>query len=263
LPTLRAAIPPWRDPYSILFGSGYAGLGNFRSEGGKIFVLLTNPLGVDTFFSKIRVACPGGKAMQVKNQMSRKVVTIPPNTSILRAIEIMRDKSIRHLPVVEEGELVGLVTEGDLRQASLLSLVDKVSIDDVMIKKPVTISPEASIEEAARLVYRHRIGGLPVVVGRKLVGILTIVDILAAFIQLLGILKSSSRIDMILGGKPHAFEEVSAVLRNHRAEIISVGMSNHKDRKKRVYYFRVGKCPVKRIVNELEKKGYKVLSVVE
>ena len=201
--------------------------------------------------------------MQVKNQMSRKVVTIPPNTSILRAIEIMRDKSIRHLPVVEEGELVGLVTEGDLRQASLLSLVDKVSIDDVMIKKPVTVSPEASIEEAARLVYRHRIGGLPVVVGRKLVGILTIVDILAAFIQLLGILKSSSRIDMILGGKPHAFEEVSAVLRNHRAEIISVGMSNHKDRKKRVYYFRVGKCPVKRIVNELEKKGYKVLSVVE
>ena len=201
--------------------------------------------------------------MQVKNQMSRKVVTIPPNTGILRAIEIMRDKSIRHLPVVKDGELVGLVTEGDLREASLLSLVDKVSIDDVMIKKPVTVSPEASIEEAARLVYRHKIGGLPVVAGKKLVGILTIVDILAAFIQLLGILKSSCRIDMILGGKPHAFAEVSAVLRNHRAEIISVGMSNHRDRKKRVYYFRVGKCPVAPIVNELKKKGYKVLSVVE
>jgi hypothetical protein len=68
---------------------------------------------------------------------------------------------------------------------------------------------------------------------------------------------------MILGNKPHAFAEVSALLRNHRAEIISVGMSNHKDRKKRVYYFRVGKCPVKPIVNELKKKGYKVLSVVE
>jgi acetoin utilization protein AcuB len=195
--------------------------------------------------------------------MSKKVVTIPPDTSILRAIEIMREKSIRHLPVVKEGELVGLVTEGDLRQASLLSLVDKVSIDDVMIKKPVTVSPDASIEEAARRVYRHKIGGLPVVAGRKLVGILTIVDILAAFIQLLGILKSSSRIDVILGGRPHAFEEVSAVFRNHRAEIISVGMSNHKDRKKRVYYFRVGKCPLKSIVSELRKKGYKVLSVVE
>ncbi len=200
--------------------------------------------------------------MQVKNQMSKEVVTIPPDTSILRAIEIMHQKSIRHLPVVEEGELVGLVTEGDLRQASLLSLVDKVSIDDVMIKNPVAVSPDASIEEAARLVYRHKIGGLPVVVGRKLVGIITIVDILAAFIQFLGILKSSSRIDMILGGKPHAFGEVSAVFHSHRAEIISVGMSNHKDRKKRVYYFRVGKCATKPIVNELREKGYKVLSVL-
>jgi acetoin utilization protein AcuB len=201
--------------------------------------------------------------MLVKNQMSKKVVTIPPGTSILRAIEILRDKSIRHLPVVEDGDLVGLVTEGDLRQASLLSLVDKVSIEDVMIKRPITISPEASIEEAARLVYRHKIGGLPVVAGKKLVGILTIVDILGAFIQLLGILKSSSRIDLILGSKPHAFEEVSAIFHRHRTEIISVGMSNHKDRKKRVYYFRLKKKPLQPIVKTLKETGYKVISVME
>ncbi len=101
--------------------------------------------------------------MQVKNQMSRRMVTIPADTSILRAMEAMRENSIRHLPVVEGEELVGLVTEGDLRQASLLSLVDKVSIEDVMIKKPLTISPEASVEEAAKIIYRHKIGGLPVV----------------------------------------------------------------------------------------------------
>ncbi len=201
--------------------------------------------------------------MQVKNQMIRKVVTIPPGTSILRAIEVMHEKSIRHLPVVEDGKLLGLVTEGDLRQASLLSLVDKVSIEDVMIRKPVTISPEASIDEAARLVYRHKIGGLPVVKGKKLVGILTIVDLLGAFIQLLGILKASSRVEVVLGRKLHAFEEVSAVFRKYRAEIVSVGMSSHKDRSKRVYYFRVGKCPLKAIVAELKKKGYRVLSVLE
>jgi acetoin utilization protein AcuB len=201
--------------------------------------------------------------MQVKNQMTRKVVTISPGTSILRAMEIMRDKSIRHLPVVEDGELVGLVTEGDLRQASLLSLVDKVSIEDVMIRKPVTISPEASIEAAARLVYRHKIGGLPVVSGNKLVGILTIVDLLSAFIQLLGILKASFRVDVVLGAKPRAFEEVSAVFRKYRAEIVSVGMSGHRDRRKRVCYFRVGKCPLKTITAELKEKGYRVLSVLE
>jgi acetoin utilization protein AcuB len=201
--------------------------------------------------------------MQVKNQMIRKVQTIPPGTSILRAIEIMHEKSIRHLPVVEDGKLVGLVTEGDLRQASLLSLVDKVSIEDVMIRKPVTISPEASIEEAARLIYRRKIGGLPVVSGKKLVGILTIVDLLGAFIQLLGILKTSFRVDVVLGRKPLAFEEVSAVFRKNKAEIVSVGMSSHKDRGKRVYYFRVGKCPLKAITAELKKKGYRVISVLE
>ena len=201
--------------------------------------------------------------MQVSKRMVRKLVTIPPNTSILKAMEVMRKNSIRHLPVVDGRKFVGFVTEGDLRQASLLSMVDKVSIEDVMIKKPVTVSPEASLEEAAKLISSHKIGGLPVVKGNRLVGIITIVDILRAFIQLMGILKSSSRVDLVLGGKPHAFEEVSGVFRDHRAEIISVGMSNHKNRKNRIYYFRLGKCQMYPIVASLREKGYRVISVTE
>lgn len=201
--------------------------------------------------------------MKVKKRMAKKLVTISPNTSILKAMEVMRKNSIRHLPVVDGEELVGFVTEGDLRQASLLSMVDKISIEDVMIRKPVTISPEASIEEAAKLIFLHKIGGLPVVRGKKLVGIITIVDILLAFIQLMGILKSSSRIDLVLGEKPHAFEEVSRVFKDHGAEVISVGMSNHKDRKKRIYYFRLGKCALQPIVASLREKGYRVISVME
>lgn len=195
--------------------------------------------------------------------MARKLITIPPNTSILRAMEVMRENSIRHLPVVEGQNLIGLVTEGDLRQASLLSMVGKVSIEDVMIKNPVTVAPEASLEEAARLIYSHKIGGLPVVKDKKLVGIITIVDILRAFIQFMGILKSSSRIDLILGNKPQAFEEVSGIFKKHQAEIISVGMSNHKDRKKRIYYFRLEKGPLQPVVDALQKKGYQVVSITE
>lgn len=201
--------------------------------------------------------------MKVKKRMAKKLVTISPNTSILKAMEVMRKNSIRHLPVVDGEELVGFVTEGDLRQASLLSMVDKISIEDVMIRKPVTISPEASIEEAAKLIFLHKIGGLPVVRGKKLVGIITIVDILLAFIQFMGILKSSSRIDLVLGEKPHAFEEVSGIFKDHGAEVISVGMSNHKDRKKRIYYFRLEKCPLQPIVASLREKGYRVISVME
>ncbi len=201
--------------------------------------------------------------MHVKKRMVRKLITIPPQTNILNALKVMRDNSIRHLPVVDGGNLVGFVTEGDLRQASLLSMVDKVSIEDVMIKDPVTIAPDASLEEAAKLIYSHKIGGLPVVKGKKLVGIITIVDVLQAFIQMMGILKSSSRLDLILGEKPRAFEEVSSIFQEHRAEIISVGMSNHKDRKKRIYYFRLEKCPLQPIVDSLKNKGYQVLSVTE
>jgi acetoin utilization protein AcuB len=195
--------------------------------------------------------------------MVRKLVTISPNTNILKAMEVMRNNSIRHLPVVDGDDFVGFVTEGDLRQASLLSMVDKVSIEDVMIKNPVTISPAASLEEAAKLISIHKIGGLPVVQGKKLVGIITIVDILRAFIQLMGILKSSSRIDLVLGENPHAFEEVSGVFRDHWAQIISVGMSNHEERKRRIYYFRLEKCPVQPIVASLKEKGYRVISVTE
>ena len=201
--------------------------------------------------------------MQVRKRMVRKLVTIAPDTSILKAMEVMRKNSIRHLPVVDGADFVGFVTEGDLRQASLLSMVDKVSIEDVMIKKPITISPEASLEEAAKLISLHKIGGLPVVKGGRLVGIITIVDILRAFIQLMGILKSSSRIDLVLGEKPHAFEEVSRVFRDYVAQIISVGMSSHKERKKRIYYFRLEKCPLQPIVISLRKKGYRVISLTE
>ncbi len=201
--------------------------------------------------------------MQVQKQMAKKLITISPGTGILKAIEMMRKASIRHLPVVEGSELRGLVTEGVLRQASLLSMIDRVSIEDVMIKFPVTISPEASIEEAARLIFTRKIGGLPVVRGKELVGIITTVDILRAFLRLMGVLKSSSRIDIVLGDNPHGFEDVSRVCRDCGSEIISMGMSNHKDRKRRVYHFRLTRNKVAPIVATLKEQGYKVVSVTQ
>ena len=201
--------------------------------------------------------------MQVRKLMAKKLVTIPPGTSILKAIEVMRKNSIRHLPVVDGEQFLGFLTEGDLRQASLLSMVDKISIEDVMIRNPVSISPDDSVEHAARLIFKHKIGGLPVIQEQRLVGILTIVDILKAFVTMMGLLKSSSRIDVVLGDKPQAFADVSRIFKDQGASIISVGMSNHKDRKKRVYYFRCEKCPVDGIAESLEKKGYRVVSVTE
>jgi acetoin utilization protein AcuB len=201
--------------------------------------------------------------MKVKKRMAKKLATIRKQASVSDAINLMKKHSIRHLPVVEEGVLVGWITEGDIRQAYLASLIEQVSIGDIMITDPLTISSEANLEEAAEILYRHGIGGLPVVDNGKLVGVITVADIMAAFIEVMGILQESSRIDVILGGKAHAFENVSRIIRDHGSEIISVGMSAHQDRSKRIYFFRLAKCAVDPIAKEIEQAGYKVVSFTE
>jgi acetoin utilization protein AcuB len=204
-----------------------------------------------------------GAEMKVKKRMTKKLVTIGSDAAVPDAINLMKKHSIRHLPVVAEGELIGWVTESDIREAYLASLIEQVSIGDIMIKDPLTISSDAHLEEAAALLYRHGIGGLPVVDNGKLVGVITVADIMAAFIEVMGILHESSRMDVILAGKPHAFENVSKIIRDHGSEIISVGMSAHQDRTKRIYYLRLTKCDIHAIAGDVEKIGYKVVSVTE
>jgi acetoin utilization protein AcuB len=201
--------------------------------------------------------------MKVKKRMARKLVTIKKDATVSNAINLMKKHSIRHLPVVEQGELLGWVTERDIREAYLASLIEQVSMGDIMMKDPITVSPDANLEEAAELLYRHEIGGLPVVDKGKLVGVITVADIMAAFIEVMGILQESSRIDVILGGRPHAFENVSKIIRDHGSEIISVGMSAHQDRTRRVYYLRLTKCDVHSMAKEIEEIGYKVVSMTE
>jgi acetoin utilization protein AcuB len=199
--------------------------------------------------------------MQVKNWMIKKVVTISKNDHLMDALTLMKKYSIRHLPVVDNKNLVGLITESDLRQFMIPSLIDEMSLEQVMIKNPVTIGPEESLEEAARLIYRYKIGGLPVVEKGKLVGILTTPDILAAFIQLMGVLETSSRLDIRLAPRAKAFEEASGIIQQKGGQIISVGMMGKGTKK--TYLFRLKRCPLEPITQALEKKGHQVISSEE
>lgn len=201
--------------------------------------------------------------MKVGDWMVRDVVTVTQDHTIQDCVDLMKKHSIRHLPVVENGRLVGLVTEGDLRQVFLASLIEELSIKDVMINDPITVTPDTEIEDAAKVIFYNKIGGLPVVDEQdRLQGIITVADILAAFIELMGVLKSSSRIDVVLGEDPEAFERVSGLIRSRGGEIVSVGISGHRLRRKRVYYFRLKKCNVRHITRILKKAGYEVVSAV-
>ncbi|MFH0788769.1 MAG: CBS and ACT domain-containing protein [Pseudomonadota bacterium] len=199
--------------------------------------------------------------MLVKNWMVKKVVSIPKNCHIVEALSLMKKYSIRHLPVVEGKILLGMITEGDLRQVMIPSLMEEMDLDQVMIKNPVTIGPDESLEEAARLIYRYKIGGLPVVDKGKLVGILTTPDILGAFIQLMGVLEASSRLEIQLADRPKAFEEASGIIQKKGGEIISVGMMGKGTQK--THLFRLKRVPLEPIIQAMEKRGHRVISFIE
>ncbi len=200
--------------------------------------------------------------MKVKNWMTKKLVTIEPYLSVRDAIHLMYKHSIRHLPVVKDGELVGLVTESNLRQYFYHQNLDNLTVEDVMIVNPITIDPNSTIDSAARLIHEFKIGGLPVLDKRSLVGIITIADILSAFLQFLGLLNESSRLDVILKEPAGNLEEVLAEIRRLGGQVISVGMEATSSKKK-IHYIRLEKIDLLPIVKAIEEKGHKVVSVLD
>jgi acetoin utilization protein AcuB len=203
--------------------------------------------------------------MKIQEWMMKNPITVTKDRTLQECADLMKEHSIRHLPVVENQKLSGLVTESGLRQAFLASMIKDLDlhIEDVMITNPITASADGEIEDAARIIYHNKIGGLPVVDSDdRLVGILTVVDLVAAFIELMGLLQSSSRIDVILGEEPEAFESASRLIRSNGGEIISVGISGHRLKRKRIYFFRLKKGRVDHITEALREAGFEVVSSV-
>jgi acetoin utilization protein AcuB len=137
--------------------------------------------------------------MLVGDIMTKEVVTITPTSSIGAAIELMRQHGFRRLPVVDEGKLVGIVTDRDLRQATNSPLVlrerwysefllEAIKVRSCMTADPITVEPSTPVVDAARRLRQHKIGGLPVVAAdddNRVVGMVTVTDMLDCLIHLL------------------------------------------------------------------------------
>jgi acetoin utilization protein AcuB len=201
--------------------------------------------------------------MKVRRRMVHKLVTIAPEKKVIDALNVMKKHSIRHLPVMDGHTFVGFVSEFDLREVRFLPMSEEIKVQDVMIKDPVTIGPEESLEDAARLIFDRKIGGLPVLEHGKLVGVITSKDILAAFIEIIGVLESSSRIDVVLGNKPEAFEEISRIIKENGGNIISVGTTTHADKSgRKVYFYRLEKCNIEPIAAAIKRKHYEIVAMM-
>ncbi len=196
--------------------------------------------------------------MKIHSLMIPDPISITDKATIEEAINLMKINSIRHLPVITKGKkLKGLVTLSDLKQGLIPSMLGDVSLSDLMIKRPITVEPNEDIEIAAQQIYKHKISGIPVVKNTKLVGIITETDILRAFINMMGILTASSRIDVIIGDEPDSFRTALQIINDAGGDIINVGMTAEQDGK-RLYYFRLTACKTDVIKKALEGKGYRV-----
>jgi len=201
--------------------------------------------------------------MKISDLMIPNPITIAVKASISEAIELMKLNSIRHLPVVSPKKYIrGFVTLADLKQGLIPSMLGDLTLSDFMIRDPFMVAPDDDIEVAAQLIYKHKIGGMPVVKGKQLVGIITESDILRAFIDMMGILTASSRIDVEIGTEPSELQKAMRIINENGGDIVNVGMTAQRANN-RVYYFRLSACKTKTIKKALENQGYHVLAAMD
>jgi acetoin utilization protein AcuB len=201
--------------------------------------------------------------MIVRHWMTKDVVTINKEASIQEALAIMKHHSIRHLPVVDVDKmLLGWVTDADLRGVLIASMLEELTLEDVMVRKPYTAAPEMLLEEAAHVILEKRINGLPVLEEGRLLGVITVVDILTAFVTVLGTFTQSSRLDVKLSKPNVSLQEVTRVVQDHGAEIISICQLPSFE-EEHVYTIRTKKFDLKSVVAELREKGVEVFATVQ
>jgi acetoin utilization protein AcuB len=171
--------------------------------------------------------------MLVEHWMTRDPLTVEADTPFLEARLILRDKRIRHLPVVDHGKLVGVVTDRDLKEAApsrattldvyeMNYLLLKMTVRDLVRREPVTIKPGNSVEKAAVLMHDNRIGCLPVVDDAgAVVGLITETDLLGVMVEILGYRDKGTRIAVEVPDREEAYQEVIRLIHDLHLDVRS------------------------------------------
>ncbi len=207
--------------------------------------------------------------MYVRDYMSADPITIDLSYTVGDALELLKEHSIRRLPVVSKGKLVGLVTKTDLIKASpspasslsiheINYLFPKIKIKDIMTMKVITISPDAAIEEAAVMMRENKLGTLVVVKDGGLVGLITESDLFKAFIDAFSFDRPGVRLMVEIEDEVGELCKVASIVSSLDIIIISTVMYYDKEDKPFIV-MRLKTDQKEPVVEELEKNGYKVV----
>ncbi len=211
--------------------------------------------------------------MYVKNKMTSDVVSIFKDASIDLAFQTMVEKGCKQLPVVENGNLVGSITEQLLSEvqpskATTLSmyelnyLLSKTKVKDIMATDMPVGSPDMLIEEAASLLKGNNVDYLPITEGKKLVGIITRTDIIESFLELTGINDQGTRISLSAKNEPGILANISSIIKDEGINIVHVANYNHiGDDDENEIVIRVASLETDSLLASLKEAGYEILNI--
>ena len=198
--------------------------------------------------------------MLVGKRMSKDPVTVTSHDYLATAQNKMHTGSFRRLPVVEDGQLIGIVTDRDIRQH--LGYLKQTKVNAAMTEKLLTVKPQTTLEMATQLLLKHKVGGLPVVEDGQLVGIITTSDILHAFLDVMGASEEGTiRIDLLLEGDGHDLASASQIIATKGGEILGVGSYREKWGESPIFYLRLRAADPNQVAGMLKEEGYEVLGV--
>lgn len=210
--------------------------------------------------------------MLVGERMSKPVITVSPDLPINEAINLMKKSHIRRVPVIQDGKLVGIVSDKDLLNASpspvtslsvweLNYLISKITIKDVMTKKVITVTEDTPIEEAARLMVDNKIGGLPVMRGDEVVGIITETDLFRIFLELMGAREKGVRATFLIEEKPGQLAKITKEIADKGGNFVAFGQFAGQDPTTRTVTFKVCNLNAEQVRQTLEEQGCKILDI--
>jgi acetoin utilization protein AcuB len=215
--------------------------------------------------------------MFIDKSMTRHVVTIDPDSSIIDASNKMDEHQVRQLPVVVEGNiLVGIVTDRDIRSAfpsrflrgedidREMAFVAEYKVRDIMTSDPLTVSPTNTLEDALLLMQKMRVGAFPVVdKNRKLIGIISARDLIRAFINVLGIHEPGTLLCILAENKLGTMKRIVDAISEERIPFGSILVARHWEEGKRAVFPYLLTNNVARVKKKLEGLGFELLEPME
>ena len=204
--------------------------------------------------------------MLVKDVMHADVATVPPGAPLSEAFRLMRQRRIRHLAVVDDSALVGIVSDRDLKRAlppsasassGLAPELAALPVERVMTRPVITTGPRVSVEEAGRVMISEKISALPVTEGGRLVGIVTETDVVMLLVRALGVTEPSSRLEVAFTATGPALADIVTTIEATGVAIISI-VTLATGSESRAAILRLATIDPRRAVAALETRGYLV-----